>query len=68
MDCDRCGADNLTDLPVCPGCAREVVFTHTRRQEIARLIYGSALSTSTSTISVRLTSTDHKGDDNDIRR
>lgn len=55
MNCDRCGNDNLTDLPVCPSCAREVVFTHTRRQEIARLIYGSALSTSTSTISVRLT-------------
>lgn len=55
MDCDRCGADNLTDLPVCPSCAREVIFTHMRRQEIGRLIYGSPLPTSTSTISVPLT-------------
>jgi len=33
MNCDRCGNDNLTDLPVCPSCAREVVFTHPRQTE-----------------------------------
>ncbi len=26
--CDRCGSDNLTDLPVCPSCAVVVHFPH----------------------------------------
>lgn len=55
MYCDRCSANNLTNFPVCPRCAWEIVIIHTRRQEICRMIYGVPLSTSTSTISVRLT-------------
>lgn len=26
--CDKCGDDNLTDLPVCPSCAAVVHFEH----------------------------------------
>lgn len=26
--CDKCGDDNLTDLPVCPSCAAVVHFPH----------------------------------------
>lgn len=26
--CDRCGNDNLTDLPVCPSCRTAVHFPH----------------------------------------
>lgn len=26
--CPRCGADNLTDYPVCDGCASVAHFTH----------------------------------------
>jgi predicted amidophosphoribosyltransferase len=26
--CDKCGDDNLTDLPVCAACASTVHFTH----------------------------------------
>jgi hypothetical protein len=48
MNCDRCGADNLTDLPVCSSCAREVLLHH-ERQKMLRQIYG--VSTNTSTIS-----------------
>ena len=48
MNCDRCGADNLTDLPVCPSCAREIHISY-ERQKMLRQIYG--VSTNTSTIS-----------------
>lgn len=48
MDCPRCGADNLTDLPVCPSCAREIHISY-ERQKMLRQIYG--VSTNTSTIS-----------------
>jgi hypothetical protein len=27
-DCIRCGADNLTDYPVCPSCAQVAHFPH----------------------------------------
>jgi len=29
--CPRCGADNLTDYPVCDGCASVAHFTHRTR-------------------------------------
>lgn len=30
-DCIRCGADNLTDYPVCDTCATTAHFTHRER-------------------------------------